>query len=332
MSAGERIKEIAKPFVPLNVQNMVLAALLTLLKEVGEYNLQKQAINRKRKRARHDKERKEKARAKKRRKDKEEGADPMPMSEDPPTDSVKETPNIATENDDAVIDDEVLLPSEPPVLSHLTCGINEVTKRLEKQAKSRRFREVVSTTDPPLDNPTEATGKHLSYIFVCRSDIDPPILIAHLPELVASCNVPIPSRPLIPVYLISLPKRAEYSLAESLALRRVSILAFDTDTPQLDTVTKLLEAVQPPSASWLVSRVSRPSNPPAQLLPTHIKQLRTTAPRDMRKSKEDRKKRQDAAKETRTAKKGKNAKVRPGVTKMNRKLKIVSVPKDLLPT
>lgn len=101
------------------------------------------------------------------------------------------------------------------------------------------------------------------------------------------------------------------------------------DTPRLDTITKLLTTVQPPSASWLIPRTLHSAKPSTQHVPTHIKQLRTTAPRDMRKAKEERAKGREAAKEKR---KEENIKTKMKNVKVKRKLKIVSVSKDLLPT
>lgn len=220
----------SRPSVPLNIQNMVLSSLLVLLEGVGEFNLHKQIINRKIKRLKRTKERKERARAKKRAKEGEEGNDPIePTRKEPLDQQMLDISNNRTEDSLTTDVASTSLP-KPPILSHLTCGINEVTKRLEKQARSRRYQQLVSVSGP--SGPTTISSSELieiplSCVFVCRSDIDPPLLVAHLPELVASCNVPIPSRPLTPVHLISLPKQAESALAESLALKRVSILAFD---------------------------------------------------------------------------------------------------------
>ncbi|KAJ2930498.1 hypothetical protein H1R20_g6591, partial [Candolleomyces eurysporus] len=112
------------------------------------------------------------------------------------------------------------LPPKPPILDHLVCGINAVTKRLEAQA--RQVRRSVIISSKPLDELEAALP--ISLVFVCRADVDPPILINHLPQLVAACNS-VPSK--APVKIIPLPKESEGILAEKLGIRRASVLALD---------------------------------------------------------------------------------------------------------
>ncbi|KAF8510861.1 hypothetical protein JB92DRAFT_420220 [Gautieria morchelliformis] len=148
-------------------------------------------------------------------------------------------------------------------------------------------------TSPSTSNP-DTERASIAYVFVCRADIDPPLLVAHVPELVASCNAPAPSCKSPPVHLITLPKLAEVALAEAVGLRRVSIVALDSATPSLATVSSLLADIQPPSAAWLTGPAPQHA---ASHIPTHIKQLRTTAPRDMRAAKQARIEGRRAAKE-----------------------------------
>jgi len=110
--------------------------------------------------------------------------------------------------------------TEPPaILNHLTIGINQVTKRLESHVKSSR---TVVVSDKPIAAECRSAIK---IVFVCRADVDPPLLIAHLPHLVAACNTfsAFPNS----IKLVPLPKGAEASLAEALRLRRVAVIAID---------------------------------------------------------------------------------------------------------
>ncbi|KAF8579832.1 hypothetical protein K439DRAFT_1415944 [Ramaria rubella] len=292
--------KIPWPHVPLNVQNVALASLLTILTDVGEYHLERHSASKKRKRARHDKDRKE--RKMKKRKVGEEGKATSTDADNADT-AAQNLSEGGTEMEldlglDPNLEPAIEFPPAPPVLAHLIFGINEVTKRLESQAQSLRPRTSIKTPaaarDPePSVKPEIAP---LAYVFVCRADIDPPILIAHFPELVAACNVPTPSRTSPPVHLIPLPKLAENTLAEALGLRRVSVLAIDSTTPSLESFSSLLAAVQPPSAPWLTGPAPKSSVPH---IPTHIKQLRTTAPKDMHAAKRERTESRRAAKERR---------------------------------
>ncbi|KAG9081575.1 hypothetical protein FRC06_005503, partial [Ceratobasidium sp. 370] len=63
----------------------------------------------------------------------------------------------------------------PPLLKHCTFGVNEVTKRLEALAKPT-----------PTDGGHSTPRPRLRAVLVCRSDVDPPLLIAHFPILVAT--------------------------------------------------------------------------------------------------------------------------------------------------
>ena len=106
-------------------------------------------------------------------------------------------------------------------------GINQVTKKLEAQIKS--YRATIANASNENARPYDSSSA-LVVIFVCRADVDPPLLIAHLPHLVAAYNSCLFSRPsprLGLIKLVPLPKGAEFSLAEALGIRRVAALALD---------------------------------------------------------------------------------------------------------
>lgn len=183
-----------------------------------------------------------------------------------------------------------------PSSSHMTIGINEVTRRLELQLKSVRHSVTLTTTphaDPKLPN-----IPHIAAVFVCRADVNPPILLDHIPHLVAGCNSirpgsnPLGTRQLLK--LIVLPKGSESALAQALGLRRAAVIAVHEDAPYLPIFRDMLQSVPVISAPWLVPPVQ--PNSPKCLIPTHIKQLRTTAPKDMKSAKEQRAKARVAAK------------------------------------
>ncbi len=109
---------------------------------------------------------------------------------------------------------------EPPIfLRHLSYGINVITKRLELQTQSARLPNIL-----PLPETSQIPPKPLKYVFVCRADVDPPLLIEHLPHLVAAYNSVRPSQY---VKLIPLPQGSESVLAQILGIRRVTALGLD---------------------------------------------------------------------------------------------------------
>ncbi len=114
----------------------------------------------------------------------------------------------------------------PDILQHVTFGINEVTKKLEALANTLRQTrlKVSSETDVDFDS---AQKPRSQLVLVCTGDINPPILVGHLPGLVAACN----SVRLKPeggsTWLVPLPAGAEQTLSIAAGLRRVSVLLLD---------------------------------------------------------------------------------------------------------
>lgn len=119
---------------------------------------------------------------------------------------------------------EVSLPEPPVILSHLTFGINAVTKRLESQIQSARRSVTISSAETVGVRASSSSSRPIKIIFVCRADVDPPILIDHLPHLAAAYNS---NRPAETVMIVPLPKGAESTLAEAVGLRRVAVIAAD---------------------------------------------------------------------------------------------------------
>ncbi|EAU92807.2 hypothetical protein CC1G_01852 [Coprinopsis cinerea okayama7 len=243
------------PSVPLNLQNAVLAYLLTLLDGVASCHREHCRLSRKRKRA-------EKAAQSNKKRTLDAGkAEPSQKDQ---------------EMEDAVILPDVTLPPKPTIMAHMVLGINAVTKRLEHQA--RQVRRIVLAR-PPEDQSLE-TKPPIAYVFACRAEVNPSILIDHLPPLVAACNSATGKQF---VKLVPLPKDSEQRLAESLGIRSASIIAIDAQYPGLPELAARLESVPLLTASWLT-----PSAVPTQLIPTHIKHVKTSAPKDMKAAREKR--------------------------------------------
>ncbi|KAF9786661.1 hypothetical protein BJ322DRAFT_1051218 [Thelephora terrestris] len=195
-----------------------------------------------------------------------------------------------------VADQVSVVLTAPPIVPHLVLGINQVTKRLEHQA--RAYRQSLHVTETIADDDTSQSppSRPISIVFVCRADVDPPLLISHLPTLIASCNssrnasTDPGSYP--PIRLVTVPKGSESLLADNMGLRRLAVLALDNATPELEDFISLLDSVPVLRASWLsqpeATSNSSPDRLGALLVPTHIKQLRTTVPKDLKASKEQR--------------------------------------------
>lgn len=210
----------SRPSVPLNLQNTALSRLVISLEGLPSYHLNRNAANRKRKRA---------ARA------------DLSASKRIKTSTV-DTPQI---NASTIVDNEddpEAVNTPPDILAHLTIGINQVTKRLEAQARAYRDTDVTPKTTDGFPDPPP-----IKIVFVCRADVDPPLLIAHIPTLIASCNssprTSSDSTTYPPIKLVCLPLGAEMTLAESTGLRRVSIIALDVSFPIFSSRT--LSKTQP---------------------------------------------------------------------------------------
>ncbi|CAE6425241.1 unnamed protein product [Rhizoctonia solani] len=102
------------------------------------------------------------------------------------------------------------------------------------------------------------------------------------------------------IKLATLPMGGEHTLAEVVGLRRVAVMALDVETPGLGRLESLLSAIPPLRASWLAPP-SNISQEPKELVPTHVKQLKTSAPKDMKAHREKRKREVGEAKEAAVA-------------------------------
>ncbi|KAI5119771.1 hypothetical protein M0805_009242 [Coniferiporia weirii] len=301
--------DVKWPMISPDVQNAILARVIELMQGVAEFNIDRQKQSRATKREKRTKRKK--------------GAD---------TDGTDTTGKRA----------EAGPPSKTPpeILQQVTVGINEVTRRLEELCKiprqslastsdaggsrgcdSNEDGDAIQTIDGIPEVPTPDVRDPVRVVLVCRSDIDPALLVSHIPYLVAACNTNaahVP--PEMHLKLVTLPKGAEYSLAQAMGLRRIAVMALHDTLSKDDTLATLLSSVPLVAAHWLIGPADLPPHstlkatstalpkrttvPRRHLEPTHIKQLRTTAPKDMRAAKAQRAKGRADAKAKRKARAG----------------------------
>ena len=192
-----------RPSVPVNLQNAILAYIIQILEGVSEYHDNCSTLSRKRKRA------------------------AKSLIDASPKDKKQKSQEqeIPTDQEDAI--------KPPSILCHIVYGINAVTKKLELQSHNLRRPTIVIPTTPTVEIQSTRPFK---YIFVCRQDVDPAILVDHLPHLVASCNSPQASNH---VKLVPLPKGSELVLAQTLGIRRVTVLGIDVSPVKLLNINPL---------------------------------------------------------------------------------------------
>ncbi|KAF5385237.1 hypothetical protein D9615_001283 [Tricholomella constricta] len=259
------------PTVPFNVQSAILALTLATLDGVAEHQL-------KRKRKRQPKADQQQQQPQKKRL-----VDAPSETQSP---GFNDAQTVAIDGSSASASLEEVSFERPIILQHLVIGINEVTKQLESQIRTKRL-TVISTTSDPIQALHSCS---LQVILVCRADINPPILIDHLPHLVAAYNS---LQPQSPIKLVPLPVGAELLLSRAVGLRRAAVMGIDSEWPDLNAFMSSLETVPTLAATWLTSSVPHP-----KFVPTHIKHLRTSAPKDMKVEKQRRKEGKALKKET----------------------------------
>ncbi|PFH49686.1 hypothetical protein AMATHDRAFT_147193 [Amanita thiersii Skay4041] len=249
------------PKVPLSVQNSVLTEIISALRGVADYHNMVRQLNRKRKKAQRSLSPNQKQKI-----DMEAETTKLPGTQ----------MAIHDDNESDGDDYDSDVPDIPAhtVVTHLVAGLNQVTKRLESQVRSVRSSSLIttSTSQPHVDKKPD-----LCFIVACRADVDPPFMIDHLPHLVAAYN----SLGSNSIRLVTLPKGSEATLAEVFGVRRVTVIGLDVDFPHLKMLNAIAEAIPVLTAPWL-SRVSMGRG----LIPTHVKQVHTTVPRDMKAARE----------------------------------------------
>lgn len=167
-------------------------------------------------------------------------------------------------------------------------GVNAVSRTLESHIHAVR-------QDTPLD--------HLClprYLFVCVADMDPPVLVSHLPMLTGAYNAMCAGKHaassdetvqtlwhpserqalcLPAVVLVPLPQGAEFLLSTALRVRRLSALMTTTALPgdKQDRLCTRIQQVLGPDTWQLGYRVPW-LDQAGDMLPPHIKHVASSAP------------------------------------------------------
>ncbi|KAF9245811.1 hypothetical protein BU15DRAFT_40445 [Melanogaster broomeanus] len=106
---------------------------------------------------------------------------------------------------------------------HFIIGINQVTRALECQLRLSRRHTIISTSSEHSDQlevPSESPT--LAIVFVCCADVDPPALVDHVPHLIAGCNSTKDVQQI--VKLVPLPKGSESTISQTLGIRRAAVI------------------------------------------------------------------------------------------------------------
>ncbi|ESZ91139.1 hypothetical protein SBOR_8473 [Sclerotinia borealis F-4128] len=151
-------------------------------------------------------------------------------------------------------------PPPPEISSYIVTGLNSIHRILEgstkkgfetKETPSSLETETRPQTDQIISspNPPNPPHPHFSAIFVSRSN-QPPILHAHLPQIIATASKAHPTKP--STRLVALPKGCETRVAAALGLPRVAFLGIIDNAPYskalLDIVRDCVQEIEIP---WL---------------------------------------------------------------------------------
>lgn len=197
-----------RPVIAPNVQNAILARVTELLSGVAQFNIERQIISRTKQKNRK-----------------------RPIKNTKPRDSVEEPPAEQGDSLPSTVSDAPSTSSPPAILRSITIGINEVTKRLESHCQIPRSK-LPTSLDESME-PASGASSRIGVVIVCKPDIDPPLLVAHIPHLVAACNnVSRTSGKM--AKLVTLPKGSELALSQALGLRRAAVLELDVSPAEMD--------------------------------------------------------------------------------------------------
>lgn len=207
------LKSLFRPKVPMNVQNAFLARTIALLDGLAEIRRLRELTQLRAKKKTHAA-----------RFSAMTAENAAAMLVDPqPEGGV----SIAESSGNQDRDQETETSDDSP-LRYMTVGINAVTKKLE--ALSNRHRKALFPTHPSEDVSEKAPNPQL--VLVCSADVNPPILISHLPSLIAACNTTRPRSSATSAqnsfcWLVTLPLGSEAQLSQAIGLKRVSVIAID---------------------------------------------------------------------------------------------------------
>lgn len=141
-------------------------------------------------------------------------------------------------------------PNEPECLKHITLGFNSTVKVLEAQAKSK-FKKTPLNTTP------------LKYVFVCKPDIEPPLITQQFPTLCYTSSTESNI-----VKLIALPRGSMSKIEEALG-KPTGIIGMESFEGISSSFKDLLDDVPDVKVPWLENMSYQALN---------VKMLKTTAP------------------------------------------------------
>jgi ribonuclease P/MRP protein subunit POP3 len=210
---------LTRPSIAANVENNLLARLVHITEGVSDYHLERERQSKRKRRDRASQKRRNLPQSALTSKDQEKAPDANTAA------AGVLASNIPAGLLEIINDGHASDPAQPEILKHLVIGVNEVTKRLERQSKM--IQQIRNTSSPGNSDEDSLIG----VIFVCKGDIDPPMLVSHLATLVASYNLDAvrtyspQMKPPPHIKLIPFSKGIESSLAAAMGLRRVAVMA-----------------------------------------------------------------------------------------------------------
>lgn len=146
-------------------------------------------------------------------------------------------------------------PERPEILNNITLGFNSTVQRLEKQAHTR------IAQSPPSSS---SSSSPLSYIFVCKADIQPQLLTSQFPVLCYTASTHQKK-----VKLIQLPK-GSIDRIEKVLGKKTGIIGLTRSSTYPDSFTKLIENhVKDVEVPWLEN---------VRFVKPKVKMLKTSAP------------------------------------------------------
>ncbi|MCJ1245999.1 hypothetical protein MMC30_003203 [Trapelia coarctata] len=139
-----------------------------------------------------------------------------------------------------------LSPLPPEITAFLSIGFNSTERRLEAAVQ----RPIpIGISNQVASEACEANLKPLVAVFIDRSD-QAPILYSHLPQLLATASMSVPSEPAI--LLVTLPKGSTARLSIALHIPRVSVVGLERDAPNTRPLVEFIrEHVAPIEIPWL---------------------------------------------------------------------------------
>ncbi|KAK0385829.1 hypothetical protein NLU13_7006 [Sarocladium strictum] len=154
------------------------------------------------------------------------------------------------------ITEDILVPPEPPIMSHVDIGFNTITKSLQNQSQPR----ISSEFDTKLQ-------RRYSVVFVTRGD-QSQAFNCHFPQMVGAATRSLPD--MDKTRLVGFSRACSERLSLALGIPRVSSVALVADAPGATALEEMVRCTVPGIVvPWLAA-------PPEEYLPTTINAIQTT--------------------------------------------------------